>query len=131
MGGYKELETLSTLKDYMVQNSQLSLGQKLLALRKRDRRTQEEVSKAVGISRSMINNYERNARNPSYKVLTRLADYFGVTTDYLLGTDDTPPEKDPDDNTQVLLQTLKGASKREIDQAIKIITALKGTMPDD
>lgn len=134
MGEHKEIETLSTIKDYMKenleQNAKLTLGQKLYALRKRDGRTLEEVAKAIGVSRPLINNYERDARNPSYKVLKSLADYYGVSTDYLLGYDDTEPEEDPDDNTRVLLQTLKGASKREIDQAIKIIEALKGTMPD-
>jgi len=134
MGGYKEIEALSTIKDYMKenleQNAKLTLGQKIFSLRKRDHRTQEEVASAIGISRPTMNNYEKDVRKPSYKVLRSLADYFGVTTDYLIGAEDIDEESKHSDKTQVLLQTLKGASDREIDQAIKIIEALKGTMPD-
>lgn len=131
MGGRKDLEAISKMKDYMELNMQLTLGQKLGILREESGRTLDEVAKVVGIQRTTLNNYERDFRKPRYDTIAKLADYYNVSTDYLLGMDDTPPEKDPDDNTQVLLQTLKGASKREIDQAIKIITALKGTMPDD
>ncbi len=47
--------------------------------------TGETVANAVGISESAYRNYERGVREPSFDTLCKLADYYGVTTDYLLG----------------------------------------------
>jgi len=51
--------------------------------------TQEMLGKAVGVSRGSISYYENGDRNPDIIVLRELAEYFNVTSDYLLGlTDD-------------------------------------------
>ena len=58
---------------------------KLNQLREEKGKTAQEVADAVGITRISIQNYEKGKRNPDINTLNRLADYFGVTTDYLLG----------------------------------------------
>ena len=59
---------------------------RLKELRARDRITQEQLAKAIGIERSSIGKYEgKQGIIPSVDVLKALADYFGVTIDYLLG----------------------------------------------
>ena len=52
--------------------------------------TQAELAKKLQISSSTIAMYERGARNPDPDMLVRIADFFDVTTDYLLGRTDTP-----------------------------------------
>ena len=52
--------------------------------------TQQEVSDAVGVARETYARYESGARTPDIDMLSRLADLFGVTTDYLLGRTDIP-----------------------------------------
>ena len=49
--------------------------------------TQEEVSKANGITRFTYSNYESGKTQPDYETLKRLADYFHTTTDNLLEHD--------------------------------------------
>lgn|SRR5690606_10960250 len=61
------------------------LGNILKKLRKEKGITQEELGKILGVTTSMVGMYETNARKPSYEVLLKMADYFGVSTDYLLG----------------------------------------------
>lgn len=61
------------------------LNEKLKKLRKEKGITQSELAKIVGVSTSMIGMYETDARKPSYEVLTKIAQYFRVSTDYLLG----------------------------------------------
>lgn len=61
------------------------LGGKIKDLRKDNSITQEELAKNIGVSTSMVGMYETNARKPSYEVLIKIANYFGVSTDYLLG----------------------------------------------
>ena len=59
---------------------------RLKELRARDGITQEQLAEAIGVERSSIGKYEgAQAIIPSVDVLKSLADYFGVTTDFLLG----------------------------------------------
>lgn len=50
--------------------------------------TQAEIAEKLGISRSTIGMYETGAREPDFEVLEKIADFFNVDTDYLLGRTD-------------------------------------------
>lgn len=50
--------------------------------------TQAEFSKRIGISRSTIGMYETGAREPDFETLEKIADFFNVDIDYLLGRTD-------------------------------------------
>lgn len=52
--------------------------------------SQAAVSKEIGVSRYAIYSYEKGKTAPTLDGLIMLADYFDVTTDYLLGRTDTP-----------------------------------------
>ena len=59
---------------------------RLKELRKKSKMTQEQLAKAIGLERSSIGKYEGNQGIiPSVEVLESIANYFDVTTDYLLG----------------------------------------------
>lgn len=47
--------------------------------------TQSRLGAAVGLSKAVISKYENGMGYPTFDVLIRIADYFGVTTDHLLG----------------------------------------------
>ena len=64
------------------------IGKRLSNLRKEKELTQEEFSALINISRSTYAQYEINRREPDYAILKRIADFYGVTTDYLLGRTD-------------------------------------------
>ena len=49
--------------------------------------TQCQVAVYVGVSRSVISAYDSDLRYPSYEILIRLSNLFGVSTDYLLGVE--------------------------------------------
>lgn len=46
---------------------------------------QIDISKATGIDQKTLSNYETGKTNPDSYSIMKLADFFGVTTDYLLG----------------------------------------------
>ncbi len=50
--------------------------------------TQVEIAEQLGISRSTIGMYETGAREPDFETLEKIADFFNVDTDYLLGRTD-------------------------------------------
>lgn len=66
------------------------LPQRLRFLRGQKKISQYELADAVGISRGVVGNYEVGARQPDYQTLCLFADYYEVSTDYLLGQTDIP-----------------------------------------
>lgn len=50
--------------------------------------SQSDFAKQIGISKSSVNMYERGEREPNFKTLECIADYFNVDMDYLLGKSD-------------------------------------------
>lgn len=67
-------------------------------LRKDKGLSQAELSKILGISQQAVSKYENGTREPDNKTLISIASYFGVTTDYLLGTSDIKKPYDNDPN---------------------------------
>ena len=61
-----------------------------------------------------ISIYEKGERYPSYEVLLRIAAVFHVSTDYLLGLDDTPKV------------SLEGLSEDNVRLVLELVEALRG-----
>ena len=60
-------------------------GENFKKLRKSRNLTQKEMGARIGLSKAVVSKYENGMGYPTYDVLIRIAQYFGVTTDYLLG----------------------------------------------
>ena len=61
----------------------MKFHEKLLHLRKRYSVSQTQLADAVGVSRKSIQFYESGERYPRNKVLTKLAEFFNVSVEYL------------------------------------------------
>lgn len=57
----------------------------LLQLRKQHELSQEQVAQIIGVSKQAYGHYEREERELGYDMLCKLADYYGVSVDYLIG----------------------------------------------
>jgi len=66
----------------------VDFSQRLRQLRNTKHLTQEQVARKVGVTASMVSSYETDIRLPSYEVLIKIANLFGVTVDYLLCRED-------------------------------------------
>lgn len=62
----------------------MSLSAKLTYLRKEADLTQEELSIKLRISRSAYSHYESGLHDPPIPILILFADFYGVSTDFLL-----------------------------------------------
>ena len=60
-------------------------GRKLKELRLERKINQSELGEIIGISPSTVGMYERDQRFPDKDILSKIADYFEVSVDYLLG----------------------------------------------
>ena len=60
---------------------------RLKELREKAGYSQQGFANAIGVKQSTVGNWEAGAREPKFEVMERLADFFGVSVDYLLGRD--------------------------------------------
>ena len=60
-------------------------GDLLAELRQDKKMTQKQLADAIFVTTGTISNYENNVHFPDVEKLLALADFFNVTTDYLLG----------------------------------------------
>jgi len=102
---------------------------------------QKDVAKYLGITTSAYGYYEQGERQPDPNTITKLAEYYNVTTDYLLGRtnnkkeslDDEPSPQEVEEifQNQVMYQGVpmteeeKESVKEFIRLAIKTIRAKK------
>lgn len=103
------------------------------------------VAKGIGLSSGVLTKW-KSGTIPNGDMLIKIAEYFGVTTDYLLGkNDDSIQVYDEDDNIvviddetrdiidslrtrpemKILFSVTKKATKDDIEKAVRIVEALR------
>ncbi|GEK28119.1 helix-turn-helix domain-containing protein [Furfurilactobacillus siliginis] len=66
------------------------LGERIKELRNTTQKTQDQVAQDLGISRASYSHIENNRNEPDTETLVKIAKYYDVTTDYLVGNHQTP-----------------------------------------
>ncbi len=66
------------------------LGERLKKLREQSGLYQDDVAETIGTSGRNIGYYENGDRRPNPEMLVKLADFYNVSVDYLLGRSDNP-----------------------------------------
>ncbi|MCM1161177.1 MAG: helix-turn-helix domain-containing protein [Roseburia sp.] len=66
------------------------MGEILAELRKDKHLLQKDLADFLSISIGTVSNYETGAHEPDFETLCKLADFFQVSTDYLLGRTNLP-----------------------------------------
>lgn len=94
---------------------------RLKALRQKAKLTQTELAAVFGFSNQRYNYYETGKNEPDNETLLKFADYFRVSTDYLLGNTDDPTPPDEKKATPV--------SKTPSEAAIEYFIAENGREP--
>lgn len=67
-----------------------SFGDRVRGLRQKHRLSQTKFGERIGVSQQVIHQWESSKTNPDPSSVSRIAEEFGVTTDYLLGVVDVP-----------------------------------------
>jgi HTH-type transcriptional regulator, competence development regulator len=71
-----------------------SLGSNIKKLRERENISQKDFAQKIGISNVVLSRYEKDERKPDYDMLKRIADYFEVSIDFLLGREEKGNQKE-------------------------------------
>ena len=64
------------------------LGKQLKEIREYNNLSQRKLANDLGVTQACIGKWETGDREPSLDDLIKVAKYFGVTTDYMLGLED-------------------------------------------
>lgn len=75
------------------------IGEKIKELRKNSKITQEQLGNAIGVSKMAVSYFEKGKKAPGRETLEKIADYFNVTTDYLLGRSEDPELNEEENKT--------------------------------
>lgn len=114
------------LKFIFQRRSVMKLGDKIKKLREGKNISQKELAGELGVTDAMISMYENDKKNPSLEVITKIAMFFNVSTDYLLGTEtmtDNELPKNiravardlldlPEENRKLAIDMIKSLSKK-------------------
>lgn len=71
------------------------LSKRLSSLRESKGLTQKELSTRLGMARTTYSGYENGSREPDHQTLQKFANFFDVSTDYLLGRNALPEGATP------------------------------------
>lgn len=103
----------------------MNFGNRLIELRNEFNLDRDELANALNISYSSLSKYETNKRFPSQDLLISIANYFGVSIDYLLGRTDIRNYEEytiaahTDDRTQ----QLSDEDRKQLDDFIDFLIA--------
>lgn len=70
--------------------NKITFADRLKELRLSNKLTLENLGKEIGSTKSTIANFENGNKKPSLDLLIKIADYFEVSLDYLVGRSDEP-----------------------------------------
>ena len=116
------------------------IGERLKEQRLAHRMTQRELADYLGLTSKMISFYELGQRNPPNDVIVKLSKKFGVSADYLLGSDTTEKDQgyyhDPEvaemveqlrtqPGRRILFDASKDLTKEDIDFVLEMIDRIK------
>ena len=83
---------------------------RLKELRKSKGLTQDELASSLNIQQQTYGKYELNKREPDIQTLCKIADYYGVSLDYLCEHEQTTESK-----SKQILKNLSNDFKKQID----------------
>ena len=106
-----------------------SIADRLKLLRSQKGVNQDVVAESCNMSRIALARYETGARIPRSENAARLADYYGVTVDYILGREEAQPtaqEKAPADMRAEAKKLLEDMTDEEYERALAMLKLLQG-----
>lgn len=93
---------------------------KLIELLEERNITAYKLAKDTGISQGLMGEYKNGIKNPTGKNLTKIAEYFNVSTDYLLGKTDDPSPASDEEYTEIEKDLVTNYRKLDDEGKIKL-----------
>lgn len=99
------------------------IGERIRILREAKNLTQQDLAKAINSTQQKISNYEKGPTEPDYETLKNIADFFGTTTDYLLGRTNVvrPINLDSPNGHTVLLSNFPETANEDLEKYLEFL----------
>lgn len=103
------------------------IGERIKELRKSKKMSQSELGKFIGVSQTTVTAWENGRAEPSSSYVAKLATFFNVSTDYLLGRDHKEDNlKTADKNVQLIAAHIDdGTTPEEMNDILTYIDFIK------
>lgn len=85
---------MNRINIYGVAVTKSKFSERIRKLRADHNLTQEELSSRLGLTKQAVSQWERGIREPDFATLEKIADYYCVDTDYLIGRSSRPAALD-------------------------------------
>lgn len=116
-----------------MENKKDIFGKRVKELRNKKGLSQDRVAQAIGISRSRYSHYENNRVEPDIELIRKIANYYDVKVDYLIGRTEIENDNENDElekilddpDTQLMFNDWKNMSEEERKEAINMIKYIK------
>ena len=95
------------------------LADKIIALRKKEGLSQEELADKLGVSRQSVSKWEMAQSTPDLNRILKMSELFGVSTDYLLKEDAELPEPAPTEEQPETVPPLTHVSLKEANDFLR------------
>ncbi|MCT4685935.1 helix-turn-helix domain-containing protein [Vallitalea sp.] len=104
----------------------MTLGERLKKLREDRGLYLSDLSEIIGVGKSTISGYEHNKKTPKPHTIQKLAEFYGVTTDYLLGQEDNLDDLEIEfpEAIQLIRKANKNLSDEGKEMLIKMMKAI-------
>jgi transcriptional regulator with XRE-family HTH domain len=99
----------------------MDINLRLKELRENKKMTQVQLEKAIGKSRRMISFYEKGTNAPDYETIVKYAEYFKVTTDWILGIKKIAVPEISETATAKVPEGFKGFSQEDWEELRRIL----------
>lgn len=100
----------------------MSFGRNLERIRKDHHISQAKLGEMLGLTQQMISSYEKGTSSPNIEVLIRIANYFKISLDTLVGY--TPPTLDESSSELRLVHYFHELTSSDKEKCLVIIRTL-------
>ena len=99
-------------------------GSRVKQLRRGSQLTMDEFAKKLGVTKSRVNMWENKGVVPRHDMLSKIANYFSVSIDYLLGHEATDDGWAEDPKREYLQRGLKQMDSKDLAKAEILLKAM-------
>lgn len=103
--------------------NEVNFGKRVQNLRTNAGLSMEQLAQKLGVSKSRVNMWENGGIIPRRDMLVKVAEYFGVSTDFLLGSGQEGKGPKEDKEVQIIQRALKDMNTEQHKKALKILSA--------
>lgn len=104
------------------------IGKRLKMLRESKGMTQQAVADVLEIAKNTYAHYEDGSNEPRINIIVKIAQYYGITVDWLLGTGEYEKNPPPVDRWEVIRKTLETFSDDELKEVLSFVRFIEWKM---